>query len=347
MGDWWDQKEDASYQNVTGGSMELFAGNIPGEATLGEMMLDHLKAAETKRPRRSSRSDGFHASAIGKMCLRYETLKRAIPRERDQKIFPPTLLRRFQAGHIIHDGFQVKIFGKMRVLKGNWVCSRCTRVQEDCLMPTEPCPRCRWQVNPDDHSRVPSSRKSVDCATGCTWEGGYDAPGRDCVYCFAGGAWKFDESRIEIKEWDVVGHYDGKVLYNGHERILELKTKDTFAFKKMTAPHPEHIVQASVYMWGSGLREAVIIYVEKNSFELKEFIIQYDEALIERIKEDITYVRQALEDNELPNGVCGNKKDKMAKECAYKDACFLGIDDIDEMAKWEQKRKLPIAGNPA
>ncbi len=340
---WWDQKGDLAFENIVGDTFDMFAGVIPGEESLNGMMIDYLPTVDTKVPRRVRRKDGFHASSIGTMCIRLETMKRAIPRAHDSKTFPGELHLRFQIGHAVHEHWQRNILGKMRILKGTWVCSRCTREQKDCFMPDGPCPRCRWQVNPVTHRPAPASRASSDCATGCKWPGGFFEAGRDCAFCERGGQWNFKESFIKIEEYDIVGAYDGIVMYNGVERLLEMKTKDVWAWDKMTQPHDSHVIQANVYMWGTGLKEAVICYINKNSGLMKEYLVKFDPKVIERGIKNIEAVHRALDEGELPNGVCGSPREKRAKECAYTDLCFAGYEKISELAKIEKSR-LPIAG---
>ena len=347
---WWDQKDDLQFNNLVGNTLDMFAGKIPGEESLDDMILNHLESVDDKVPRRVRRSDGFHASSFGKMCIRYETFKRGVPREKDSKRFPGELYRRFAIGHAVHEHWQRNVLGKARILKGNWECSRCTRIQKNCFMPDEPCPRCRWQVNAATHYPAPSSRTSIDCATGCKWPGGFFQAGRDCAFCERGGYWKFRESFIKIKEYDIVGAYDGIVYYNGIERILEMKTKDVFAWGNMERPHDEHIIQANVYMWGTGIKEAVIVYINKNSGELKEFIVRFDQEIIDRGLQNIEAVHKALEEDELPNGLCGSPREKRAKECPYSDLCFNGEEKISvqkEIEKANQEKRLPLAGEKA
>ena len=351
MSGWWDQTDSQDYKSITGGSMELFAGMIPEEESLDRMIASYLETVDDKVPRSVQRTDGFHASSAGGMCVRLETFKRAIPRLNDRKVFPGALLRRFQLGHAVHDRWQSRLLGEMRVLKGTWECSRCTRIQKHCFMPTDPCPKCRWQVDPLKHYPAPPSKASTDCAEGCKWPGGYYVAGRDCVHCRRGGKWLFKESGVRISSgvdlpgFDVVGSYDGIALYNGVERILELKTKDAFAWPKVSEPMSDHVIQAQVYMWGTGIHEAVICYINKNSGEMKEFLIPFDPDVIDRFKKNIERVYNSIEKGQAPNGPCSHHKEKRAKECPFRDVCFQGIDDLGELAKLEQEKnskRLPV-----
>lgn len=359
---WWDQTGDLQFENMVGSAKDLHAGLLADDQSLNTMILSGLSAAREKIPEAVTREPGFHASAVGDMCIRQEVFKRVLPRAKPAKKFPSSLLIRFEVGSAVHDRWQDQILGLMRVLKGTWSCTRCRHKVHGCLMPNTPCPACHWQVHPETHQRADArsmfiscgesacerSRScstcvekraawplyTTDCAEVCRWPTAqkFDDPARDCARCRRGGAWGFRETRISIPEFDLVGHFDGIVVYPcGTERLLEMKTKDSFAWDGMTEPTARHVTQSQIYMYGSGLREAVIAYINKNSGLMKEFLVKYDEDFVNRVKRNIEAVRTAVDAGELPNGVCGSPREKRAKECGYCDACFLGIDTVAEL----------------
>ena len=360
MSGWWDQSGDLQYDNLVQ-KVPANSTMLQDEESMNRLLMNHLVASRVKVPEAVTREPGFHASALGYMCLRCEAFKRCLPRAAPEKSFPGSLLLRFELGSAVHDHWQNEVLARARVLKGTWSCKRC-RFKLFGLLPTAPCPRCEWQIHPDTHARADERRMfmscgspdctqteycplcaeeretmplfTIDCKAVCKWptEDGFEDPSRDCGTCRRGGAWGFRETRIEIPAFDIVGHFDGVILYpDKPDRLLEMKTKDSFAWDNVVEPQAEHVMQSQVYMHGSGLREAVICYINKNSGLLKEFLVTYDSSFIELAKRNITEVRKSLEDGILPNGVCGGPREQRAKECLYSDVCFQGIDKISEL----------------
>jgi len=334
---WWDQSGSPAFYSAVGETGNLFAGRIPDEESLTQMIMKHLEEVDLKIPRRVKRKDGFHPSALGDMCLREAVFQRVLPKAQDARRFPGTVKLRFAIGTAVHDHWQTQIMGKMRVLRGTWQCSRCTHKVKNTFMPHEPCTHCQWQVkpNPKDLSqriKAERSRYSEGCAANCAWPSGDRKPffsvGRDCAFCERGGKWLFRESSIYLKEFDIVGFYDGIVLYNGEERVIDLKTKDVYAWENLSEPDAKAIMQIRIYMWALNVPRGVIAYINKNSGLMKEFLVEQDPEMIEQVKRNIEFVHRAIEENELPNGVCGSKRDSRAKQCAYADECFMGCDNI-------------------
>jgi len=343
---WWDTSDSASFKEQVGTPTPLYASKIKSDDSLSAMIDDYLERKDDIVPRVVKRRDGWHPSALFDVCRRYETLKRVLPIANDRKKWPIDMLRRFQLGHAVHKQFQQELLSKMRVLKGTFECSRCARVVKNTFMPDEACTDCRWQVTkpkgPRSAKRTQPSRNSTDCATACTWPGGYDTPGRDCAHCERGGHWIFQETSIYIEDWDIVGYYDGVVIMQAEERLLEMKSIDVFAFANLLEPKEKDAMQANFYMLATGIHKANLCYIEKNGGLMKEFLVEFDPSVIERAKKDITAVRKAIKEGELPLGPCGSSRERRAKGCPYKRPCFMGIENIEELrnrvrekdAKW-------------
>lgn len=99
--------------------------------------------------------------------------------------------------------------------------------------------------------------------------------------------WKGKKQRIEIADINgkkMTGEIDGLItdpLRN--TRLLEIKSINHFGFERLKdEPLPEHRAQANLYLHGlrqaeMPIEEALILYKNKNTSAMKEFLIQYDE----------------------------------------------------------------------
>jgi CRISPR/Cas system-associated exonuclease Cas4 (RecB family) len=89
-------------------------------------------------------------------------------------------------------------------------------------------------------------------------------------------------------------------------RLLEIKSINHFGFERLKdGPLDEHRRQANLYLHGlilGGLevREALILYKNKNTAAMKEFIIAYDEAQALSDIDMFKYVEDAVQDGEIP-----------------------------------------------
>lgn len=343
---WWDEPDSPAFS----AQVVTTSREYTKKRTLSTAVEEWLEDVENDLPRRLHREDGFHASELGQyFCGRLSVLKRLMPRVVDNKRFSGKMHLRFQMGRAGHEQWQRGVYGKMRILEGTWACNRCT-YRTKGVMPDHPCPRCGWQVSPRFCSPAPKSSKSRPCAQVCVWPGGYDVKRRDCARCEKGGHWDFKETRIEIPEFNIVGRFDGILLWDGKRRLLEFKTRRPEDFP-LYEPYEDHIIQCNVYMRGAKVDRGMIVYLNKSTGETTEFHLKPDPRVHALIEGRIRLVWKAIEDGVLPNGVCGGPKTQDARACPYVDVCFLGFDSFEGLIthmnennlSTDPGRRLPIA----
>lgn len=111
--------------------------------------------------------------------------------------------------------------------------------------------------------------------------------------------------------------------------ILEIKSMNTFAFKKMTYRHPGGNDQSQIYMHFYGIPKAIILVEDKNTQEIKTFIEHYDaenpvlKKVIARL-EDLKEMRKVFEETGVPpKRECWyGYDDPRAAGCPMRDACY-------------------------
>jgi len=139
---------------------------------------------------------------------------------------------------------------------------------------------------------------------------------------------------------------DSKIitLWDMYKYILEIKSMNTFAFKKAVAEpnprkkHPKAFVQCQMYMHFEGIPFGIILLEDKNDQNYHVIFIQYDSEVvkpfIQRAQMVQTLKREFLSDGTLPQKKCKGCNDKKAKKCVMRDACFqVGIGRIKFKAK--------------
>jgi hypothetical protein len=103
-----------------------------------------------------------------------------------------------------------------------------------------------------------------------------------------------DEVRVENKEYEIIGHTDGVVRLNGHVGVLEIKSMNVNNFYSLYEPKKDHVTQANVYCFCTGIPRAVLLYECKDNQELKEFYIEQDSRIIEPVLSKIKLVQARI-----------------------------------------------------
>lgn len=114
----------------------------------------------------------------------------------------------------------------------------------------------------------------------------------------------------EVKVLDeplgVTGAADGvAILPNGDAEMIEVKTIKEWPFRRLSEPKPEHLQQTKPYLvllralggvdengvvvppLGDKLKRVRFIYVEKQTLEIKEFVVDWDPAWEQEVRAEI------------------------------------------------------------
>jgi len=125
---------------------------------------------------------------------------------------------------------------------------------------------------------------------------------------------------------------DKKELY-----VLDIKSMNSMIFRALTEPKYENIEQLQLYLHYFEISKGILLYVNKDSQELKEFLINYNENIVKSILSKFTDLKQKLESSTVPSRIDTYPVDWQCKYCQFRKVCDLG--EQEEM-DWEQFKSL-------
>jgi len=266
----------------------------------------------------NGRASGWHASQLFKMCPRKEILSRLFPDLAQYEKIKPQLRVIFDVGHAVHKWFQNQYYGPMQVLRGDWVCLRCSH---------------------KEHGFMPKT------AHGCNGEKRYQVkPGGNRF-------WRFVEMFARNAEWNICGSIDGLLTIRGgtsleEELILDIKTANPYSWKIAEDASDAYKYQMRIYQWLFKMKRGVIQYIDKGGstslFPIKEFIVEYDEKTPRNAQMRIRVFRESVKEKSLPPRARECQADRdcwKAKDCAWAKLCFEeGADKAnleERMKEWK------------
>jgi hypothetical protein len=136
------------------------------------------------------------------------------------------------------------------------------------------------------------------------------------------GILKEREAAVVDPNRKINGRADGILHLEGEDVLLEIKTMNSFQFAKLYKPLEHHEYQASLYADILGIDKILYLYVNKDSCELKEFLIKKNNPLLLEANEKIYLILDAVANLEPPGRVCSSKISKQALSCGYCNHCF-------------------------
>jgi CRISPR/Cas system-associated exonuclease Cas4 (RecB family) len=109
---------------------------------------------------------------------------------------------------------------------------------------------------------------------------------------------------------------DKKQLY-----VLDIKSMNSMVFRSMSEAKPENIDQLQLYLHYFEIPNGILLYVNKDNLDLKEYIFNYDKNRAEFLIEGLSSLREKIDSNILPGRISGYPDDWQCRFCGYKGVC--------------------------
>lgn len=120
---------------------------------------------------------------------------------------------------------------------------------------------------------------------------------------------------------------DGKELY-----VLDIKSINGSIFNSLTQPKEEHLNQLQLYLHFFQRKKGILLYVNKDNQELKEFLIDYNSEQAQSLLKDFADLKTKINKNLLPDRLADYPQNWQCQYCQFKEICGLaGQSELD----WE------------
>ncbi len=124
---------------------------------------------------------------------------------------------------------------------------------------------------------------------------------------------------------------DGKELY-----VLDIKSMNSMIFRNLEEPKEENINQIQLYLHYFKIPKGILLYVNKDNQELKEFIVNYNQKQAQFLLSGFTCLKKQIDSNIVPTRIPSYPGDWQCRYCQFKEICNMG--ESGEMG-WEELKK--------
>jgi len=129
---------------------------------------------------------------------------------------------------------------------------------------------------------------------------------------------------------------DGKDLY-----VLDIKSMNGMVFDKLNEAKIENIFQVQLYLHYFRISKGLLLYVNKDTQDLKEFFVEYDEKLVNSLLKNFQDLKDKIKKDIVPKRLSDYPNNWQCRYCQFKELCRL--DEGREIA-WEEFRKKIESG---
>jgi CRISPR/Cas system-associated exonuclease Cas4 (RecB family) len=141
-------------------------------------------------------------------------------------------------------------------------------------------------------------------------------------------------TEIPIPSQEIIsGRADAILCMNNENYVLDIKSINSMIFKRMQGPKEENVYQIQLYMHYFNIKKGILLYVDKDQQELKEFFLDYDEALCKSLLDKFYSLKEQVEKNIVPARLADYPRNWQCSYCQFKDVCKLANGDA---LNWEE-----------
>lgn len=136
------------------------------------------------------------------------------------------------------------------------------------------------------------------------------------------------EEDVSYRPLYVAGSLDAVVNIGGKKWVVDFKGANLFSWNETymkNEPKVDHIWQLILYMKARRVRRGMLVYENKNSQEIKVYVVEFNDDDWEEVTRWIKPVIKKLKDKRLPqmDHEC-TKGSRMEQQCPYSKWCYGG-----------------------
>jgi len=131
-------------------------------------------------------------------------------------------------------------------------------------------------------------------------------------------------SEVKIPPQELIsGRADAIITLNNELYVVDFKSMNSMVFKNLTEPKKDNINQIQLYLHYFKIPKGILLYVNKDTLELKEFLIEHDPAIAQKLLKDLTDLKTKIDSNVVPQRIPGWPEEWQCQYCQFKEICQM------------------------
>jgi CRISPR/Cas system-associated exonuclease Cas4 (RecB family) len=134
-------------------------------------------------------------------------------------------------------------------------------------------------------------------------------------------------SEINIPPQEIISGRADAILSDGKEMfVLDIKSMNSMLFRNLAEPKDENVNQIQLYLHYFKIPKGILLYVNKDTQELKEFVVEYSKDHADSLIKNLDKLKSQIDENLVPSRLPSYSADWQCRYCQFKDICKKGED---------------------
>lgn len=131
-------------------------------------------------------------------------------------------------------------------------------------------------------------------------------------------------TEVSIPTQEIVsGRADAILSINNENYILDIKSMNSSVFRNLTGPKQENLYQIQLYLHFFNIKKGILLYIDKDQQELKEFFVEYDSQLCQQLLDNFKNLQNKINNNILPAVLSDYPKNWQCDYCQFREICDI------------------------
>jgi len=131
-------------------------------------------------------------------------------------------------------------------------------------------------------------------------------------------------TEVKIPEQELIsGRADAILCLGGENYVLDIKSINSMAFRKLMAPKEENFYQIQLYLHYFKIQKGILLYIDKDQQEIKEFVVNYEPNLTNQLLIGFTQLKKKIETDTLPVALFDYPTNWQCGYCQYRQICDM------------------------
>jgi len=132
-------------------------------------------------------------------------------------------------------------------------------------------------------------------------------------------------SEIDIPPQEIISGRADAIVSDGKELfVLDIKSINSMIFRNLSEPKEENMIQIQLYLHYFKIPKGILLYVNKDTQELKEFLVTYNKTQAETLLGDLNNLKKQIDSNLVPARMPSYPVDWQCRYCQFKEICAAG-----------------------
>ena len=136
----------------------------------------------------------------------------------------------------------------------------------------------------------------------------------------------------------ISGRADAIISVNGENYVLDIKSINSMIFRNLVKPKEENVYQIQLYLHYFNIGKGILLYIDKDQQDMKEFLVNYDPALVKLLIKNFENLKVKIDKDIVPSRISGWPNNWQCQYCQFREICRIaGAGEIN----WKEfKRKI-------